>query len=127
MPPTPTEAAVEPRRPTVTPATFATNGVASDPLAAWFVAGLCDAFEEHGYRRHPAPGPDTQIVLHVVDPADPKPYRRRAAPTFVVGIGAHPALTPLPGLHLHRMRVQMNARGGWERLWGRPEGPRMCG
>jgi hypothetical protein len=90
MPSTNTGAAVESRRPTVSPETFAVNGVATDPLAAWFVAGLCDAFAEHGYRRHPEPGPDTQIVLHVVDAADPKPYRRRAAPTFVVGISAQP-------------------------------------
>jgi ribulose-5-phosphate 4-epimerase/fuculose-1-phosphate aldolase len=89
---TPAEAAVATavarRRPTVSPGTFATHGDASEPLAAWFAAGLCDAFAAHGYRRHDAAGPDTQVVLHVVDAADPKPYRRRAAPTFVVGIGA---------------------------------------
>ena len=45
-------------------------------------------FAANGYTRQAAAGADTQIVLHVVDPAAPKPYRRRAAPTFVVGIGA---------------------------------------
>jgi len=88
MPSTHTERVVQSRRQTVSRGTFATNGDASDPRSAWFAAGLCDAFEEHGYHRHAAPGPATQIVLHVVDAADPKPYRRRAAPTFVVAIGA---------------------------------------
>jgi probable F420-dependent oxidoreductase len=88
MPSIETERAVAPRRPIVSPSTFAINGAITDALAGWFVAGLCDAFELNGYRRHTEPRPDTQVVLHIVDPDDPKPYRRRAAPTFVVAIGA---------------------------------------
>jgi ribulose-5-phosphate 4-epimerase/fuculose-1-phosphate aldolase len=77
-------------RQTVSANTFAVSGAASDALTTWFVDGLCAEFEDHGFCRHATPGPDTQVVLHVVDAADPKPYRRRAAPTFVVAIaGVH--------------------------------------
>ena len=79
-----------PRGRTVTPSTFATNGTTADPLAAWFVEGLGREFAANGYARHDAPGPDTQVVLHCVDPDAPKPYRRKAAPTFVIAIGAVP-------------------------------------
>jgi ribulose-5-phosphate 4-epimerase/fuculose-1-phosphate aldolase len=68
--------------------TFATSETASDALATWFAHGVSDQFAAHGYERQESAGADTQIVLHVVDAEAPKPYRRRAAPTFVVGIGA---------------------------------------
>jgi ribulose-5-phosphate 4-epimerase/fuculose-1-phosphate aldolase len=90
MPSSPAHQDVAPRRETVSPSTFAINGTAHDPLTAWFVEGLCDVFASHGYRRQDPPGPDTQVVLHVVDTGAPKPYRRRAAPTFVIAIGATP-------------------------------------
>jgi ribulose-5-phosphate 4-epimerase/fuculose-1-phosphate aldolase len=79
---------VAPRRPGVNPSTFATSLTVDDPLASWFADGLSGAFAAHGYNRQEATATDTQVVLHVVDPGAPKPYRRRAAPTFVVGIGA---------------------------------------
>src|SRR5690349_12388877 len=71
-------------RATVVASTFATSGEATDDLTAAFVAGLCAEMERHGYRRDAVPGAETQVVLHVVDAAQPKPYRRKAAPTFVV-------------------------------------------
>jgi ribulose-5-phosphate 4-epimerase/fuculose-1-phosphate aldolase len=76
------------RRPGVNAATFATSGSADDRLAAWFVDGLSAAFAANGYHRQESTATDTQVVLHVVDASAPKPYRRRAAPTFVIGIGA---------------------------------------
>ena len=76
------------RRQTVTLSTFATHATSSDPLAAWFSEGLAREFADSGYRRHDAPSSDTQVVLHCVDPDAPKPYRRKAAPTFVIAIGA---------------------------------------
>ena len=36
------------------------------------------------------PGPDTNVVLHVVDADAPKSYRRKAAPTFVIAIAEVP-------------------------------------
>ena len=81
---------VGPRRQTVTLSTFATHATSSDPLAAWFSDGLAKEFADAGYQRHDAPNSDTQVVLHCVDPEAPKPYRRKAAPTFVIAIGAMP-------------------------------------
>jgi ribulose-5-phosphate 4-epimerase/fuculose-1-phosphate aldolase len=68
--------------------TFAINETAADPVATWFADGVASEFATHGYTRQDSAGADTQIVLHLVDARAPKPYRRRAAPTFVVGIGA---------------------------------------
>jgi ribulose-5-phosphate 4-epimerase/fuculose-1-phosphate aldolase len=34
------------------------------------------------------PGPEVQVVLHQLDAENPRPYRRKNAPTFVVAIGA---------------------------------------
>src|SRR5882672_2352768 len=81
-----TEAAALPAR--ADGSTFAINETATDSVAAWFAEGVSREFDAHGYTRQDSAGADTQIVLHVVDPRAPKPYRRRAAPTFVVGIGA---------------------------------------
>ena len=88
MPSAPTGHEVAPARPGVRTGTFATNGTTSDALAAWFVDGLSREMQASGYERQDAPGAETQVVLHGVDAADPKPYRRRAAPTFVVAIAA---------------------------------------
>ena len=79
---------VAPKRPGVSPSTFAATASPSDPLATWFVEGLSAEFAANGYRRQETTATDTQIVLHVVDPDAPKPYRRRAAPTFVIAITA---------------------------------------
>jgi ribulose-5-phosphate 4-epimerase/fuculose-1-phosphate aldolase len=65
--------------------TFAWSGAARGTRMAWFATGLRDALVEHGYREV-APGPDVQVVLHFVDPADVRPYRRKSAPTFVVAL-----------------------------------------
>jgi ribulose-5-phosphate 4-epimerase/fuculose-1-phosphate aldolase len=45
-----------------------------------------------GYEELPAPGPEVQVVLHHLDPANARPYRRKAAPTFVVAVA--PMATP---------------------------------
>jgi len=77
-------AAVEPR-------TFAWNGPEPDGHLAEFVAGLRTRLVAGGYRELDEPGPEVQVALHHIDPARPRPYRRKFAPTFVV------ALTELPG------------------------------
>jgi ribulose-5-phosphate 4-epimerase/fuculose-1-phosphate aldolase len=88
MPSTRADERVAARGERVGGSTFAINETATDPVAKWFADGVAREFAAQGYARQAATGADTQIVLHVVDPAAPKPYRRRAAPTFVVGIGA---------------------------------------
>src|SRR5262245_32166580 len=45
-----------------------------------------------GYTQLAEPGPDTNVVLHLIDAASPKPYRRKAAPTFVIAIAELPSL-----------------------------------
>ncbi|HSO95210.1 MAG TPA: class II aldolase/adducin family protein [Acidimicrobiia bacterium] len=70
----------------VTERTFAHHGAAASARLAWFTDGLARMMSEAGYDARPEPGPDVQVVLHVVDLARPRPYRRRNAPTFVVAI-----------------------------------------
>jgi ribulose-5-phosphate 4-epimerase/fuculose-1-phosphate aldolase len=67
--------------------TFARGGVEPSPRLDWFARGLARRLEAHGYVARPAPGPDVQVVLHHVDTDEPRPYRRKAAPTFVAAIG----------------------------------------
>jgi ribulose-5-phosphate 4-epimerase/fuculose-1-phosphate aldolase len=52
----------------------------------WFADGLRNVMLDQGYQEIAAPGPEVQVVLHHVDPGSPRPYRRRAAPTFVVAL-----------------------------------------
>jgi ribulose-5-phosphate 4-epimerase/fuculose-1-phosphate aldolase len=66
--------------------TFAWNGDATGSLSSWFAGGLRDRLLEAGYGERSAPGPDVHVVLHHVDPDKPRPYRRKAAPTFVVAV-----------------------------------------
>jgi ribulose-5-phosphate 4-epimerase/fuculose-1-phosphate aldolase len=68
------------------PRTFARNDVAHGPVVDRFVGGLEAQMRAAGYEQLPQPGPDTDVVLHVIDVADPKPYRRKNAPTFVIAI-----------------------------------------
>jgi ribulose-5-phosphate 4-epimerase/fuculose-1-phosphate aldolase len=70
--------------------TFAWNGDADEGVARWFDTGLRERLLDAGYRELDAPGPEVQVVLHHVDPERPRPYRRKAAPTFVVAIVALP-------------------------------------
>jgi ribulose-5-phosphate 4-epimerase/fuculose-1-phosphate aldolase len=41
---------------------------------------------ERGYEHTLVPGPETNVVLHAIDADAPRPYRRKAAPTFVIAI-----------------------------------------
>jgi ribulose-5-phosphate 4-epimerase/fuculose-1-phosphate aldolase len=70
--------------------TFARNGVAPSARLGWLVDGLARAMIDEGYTERPEPGPDVQVVLHLIDPASPGPYRRKSAPTFVVAIAELP-------------------------------------
>ena len=71
---------------TVTERTFAHHGAPTSDLVDWFTRGLARVMSAAGYQAQAEPGPDVQVVLHVVDLARPRPYRRKSAPTFVVAV-----------------------------------------
>ncbi len=66
--------------------TFARNDLQTSPVLERVVGGLAQIMRESGYVELDAPGPDTNVVLHSIDATAPKPYRRKAAPTFVIAI-----------------------------------------
>jgi ribulose-5-phosphate 4-epimerase/fuculose-1-phosphate aldolase len=71
-----------------TPATFALVGESCEPLAA-FLAELGSAFEELGFT--PADEADgADFILNVIDPAQPRPFRRRSRGTFVAALALLP-------------------------------------
>src|SRR2546430_14578187 len=71
---------------TVDPRSFALYGDGSTPRVRWFTDGLRRLMIERGYHEHPKPGPEGQGVLNRIDPDRPRPYRRKSAPTVVVGV-----------------------------------------
>jgi ribulose-5-phosphate 4-epimerase/fuculose-1-phosphate aldolase len=71
--------------------TFARHDLAASDVVERFVSRLARSMTEAGYVESDTPGPETRAVLHVVDPDAPRPYRRKAAPTFVVAIAEIPA------------------------------------
>jgi ribulose-5-phosphate 4-epimerase/fuculose-1-phosphate aldolase len=66
--------------------TFAWSGEPTGVRMRWLAAGLREVMLDQGYTEVPSPGPDVQVVLHFVDPGAARPYRRKAAPTFVVAL-----------------------------------------
>lgn len=74
----------------VVPRTFAWSGRPKGERMQWFADGLRSVMLDQGYTEVPQAGPDVAVVLHFLNPAAARPYRRRNAPTFVV------ALTELP-------------------------------
>lgn len=76
--------------PTVIQRTFAWSGEPTGDRMRWFAAGLRSAMLDQGYTEMPEPGPEVQVVLHFLDPEAARPYRRKAAPTFVVALAELP-------------------------------------
>jgi ribulose-5-phosphate 4-epimerase/fuculose-1-phosphate aldolase len=70
----------------VDPRSFALYGDDGTPRMRWFVEGLRRLMLERGYHELPEPGPEVQVVLNRIDPGQPRPYRRKSAPTFVVAV-----------------------------------------
>jgi ribulose-5-phosphate 4-epimerase/fuculose-1-phosphate aldolase len=77
--------------PGVEPRTFAWSGRPTGERMHWFAAGLRGAMLDQGYTEVAQPGPEVAVVLHFVDPANARPYRRKNAPTFVVALAELPA------------------------------------
>jgi ribulose-5-phosphate 4-epimerase/fuculose-1-phosphate aldolase len=74
---------------------FTTVGLAAGPLAE-LVSGLEDELEAAGFGRT-ADGTRAGIVLNLVDPEHPQPFRRRSRGTFVAALWSRPEL-PEDGL-----------------------------
>ena len=70
--------------------TFARNGEPASPRLGWFVDGLARTMRDEGYTQLDEPGPQVQVVLHLLDVDNARPYRRKNAPTFVVALGHLP-------------------------------------
>jgi ribulose-5-phosphate 4-epimerase/fuculose-1-phosphate aldolase len=66
--------------------TFARNDLVHSPVLERFIGPLTRLMHVEGYHASEGPGPDTRVVLHAVDAREPKSYRRKAAPTFVIAI-----------------------------------------
>jgi hypothetical protein len=65
---------------------FARSDRRTSPVLGRVVGGLSDIMRASGYTRLDEPGPETNVVLHTIDATAPKPFRRKAAPTFVIAI-----------------------------------------
>jgi ribulose-5-phosphate 4-epimerase/fuculose-1-phosphate aldolase len=70
----------------VTDLAFARSDLRSSPVLERAVGGLAEIMRASGYTESDVPGPETNVVLHAIDGAAPKPFRRKAAPTFVIAI-----------------------------------------
>jgi len=72
------------------PRSFARNELHASPALRRLVDGLTKEMVDRAYALAPAPGPDINVVLHAIDAAHPKPYRRKNAPTFVIALAEVP-------------------------------------
>lgn len=73
---------------------FSFAGTARSDLLDWFAAGLRQALEEQGRCCLPEPADDVRLVLNLVTPEHPRPYRRKAQATFVVSVVETPGPVP---------------------------------
>src|SRR5262249_23572221 len=76
--------------------TFAHSDLHTSPTIERFVVGLTRVMRDAGYQALEPPGPDPTAVLHTIDAGAAKPYRRKAAPTFVIAIAELDVPTPSP-------------------------------
>ena len=66
--------------------TFTLIGEQGSATVRWFTDGLKRQLLNHGHAFRERPVPDIRLVLNVVDPDNPQPYRRKAQATFVTAI-----------------------------------------
>ena len=99
----------------VLPRTFAWSGEPAGERMRWFADGLRAAMLDQGYTEVPKAGPEVAVVLHFLDPANARPYRRKNAPTFVVALAeldAPPDRPPPHRLPAARARPGQPVRDG---------------
>jgi hypothetical protein len=82
--------------------TFARNDLRTSAVLERFVGRLTRAMSDAGYSQLDRPGPSTNVVLHSIDADAPRPYRRKAAPTFVIAIAE---LAELPDDRVELLRI----------------------
>ena len=82
--------------------TFARHDLHTSPVLERFVGGLTAVMTDTGYTQLDTPGPSTNVVLHSVDANAPRPYRRKAAPTFVIAIAE---LDAIPDDRIELLRI----------------------
>jgi ribulose-5-phosphate 4-epimerase/fuculose-1-phosphate aldolase len=82
--------------------TFARNDLRTSSVLERFVGRLTLAMSDAGYSQLDRPGPSTNVVLHSIDADAPRPYRRKAAPTFVIAIAE---LAELPDDRVELLRI----------------------
>ncbi len=70
---------------------YAVTG-SGDPAAASLARKIVAALERAGFEPERGPGRDADLVLNLVDPAEPRPFRRRSRGTFVAALWSRPAL-----------------------------------
>jgi ribulose-5-phosphate 4-epimerase/fuculose-1-phosphate aldolase len=88
--PASTEAFATPRR-----LSFALSGPPAEGRLAWLARGITRVMERHGHPYEP-PHPGVGVVFHFVDPASPRPFRRRSQATFVVAVCEWPEVPADP-------------------------------
>ncbi len=88
--------------------TFTTHGEPSPGLVG-LAQGLPAALERKGYR-HAPDDPAPRLVLNFVDPANPRPYRRRAQATFVLSLLEAKAMptNPVQAMYPYLVRTLAN-------------------
>ncbi len=72
--------------------TYALWGHATSQAFETFAKELGEALEARGFRLQDGDPRDADLVLNLIDPASPKPFRRRSRGTFVAAVHEQPAV-----------------------------------
>ncbi len=72
--------------------TYALWGRATSQAFEALAGELAEALEARGWQPHDGDPRDADLVLNLIDPARPKPFRRRSRGTFVAAIHEQPAV-----------------------------------
>lgn len=65
---------------------FSFVGPRTDPVLGQLASGLGEVFTRHGHRQVEDQAEDLRLAFNVIDPAKPRPYRRKGQGTFVVTV-----------------------------------------
>ncbi|QQK79965.1 class II aldolase/adducin family protein [Salicibibacter cibi] len=65
---------------------FTVAGKAESPFLSWLTEGMINEFELAGYRYHDEPVDSIHLVFNLIDPKNPRHYRRNSQSTFVVSV-----------------------------------------
>ncbi|WAH37508.1 class II aldolase/adducin family protein [Alicyclobacillus dauci] len=65
---------------------YSVSGEVSTALQQWFLDGIRERLQDTGYQFHPSGDAQVRLVINVVNPSAPRPYRRKAQATYVVTV-----------------------------------------